>query len=69
MSADTVTNPIPLTQTESNTARKKRAKADAATKEGSESAGDASSTAIGESAATVNGETGHESAHVKEVQK
>jgi len=69
MSADEVTNPIALTQSESNTARKKRAKAEAAatTKDTSDTGLE---TPLEESAPAMDGEaSSNESAHIKELQK
>ena len=66
MSADAVTDPLPLTQTESNTARKKRAKAQSAAKDAD---GQAPSTPAEETTATIDGESNNESTHVKDLQK
>jgi len=69
MSVDEVTNPVALTQTESNTARKKKAKAEAAAAvKGNTDTG--LETPLEESAPAINGEASdNESAYIKELQK
>lgn len=69
MSAEVVTDPIPLTAQESNSARKKRVKAEMAAKQGSEQAGTPLTEKSEEAAALTNGESQSDSAYIKEIQK
>ena len=70
MSADAVTDPIALTQTESNTARKKRAKADQAAAAKTSESSALPETPAEETVPSTNGDSnGQESAYVKELQK
>lgn len=69
MSADAVTNPIPLT-TESNTARKKRERAAAAAaKDTSERAVSTHSEQLEDPVPTTNGESNNDSPYIKDLQK
>lgn len=70
MSADTVTNPVPLT-TESKSARKKRAKVEAAANgDVAVSAAPTITAEVGSSEeASINDDSTYESPYIKELQK